>query len=56
MPTPTDYEIAELALHAGARVNRFEEKAAFTPIRICIALPRPPVTAADAVAKETSSI
>ena len=28
---PTDYEIAELVLHPGARVNRFEEKAAFTP-------------------------
>jgi hypothetical protein len=26
---PTDYEIAELALHPDARVNRFEEKAAF---------------------------
>ncbi len=29
---PTDYEIAELVLHPGARVNRFEEKAAFTPV------------------------
>ena len=29
---PTDYEIAELVLHPGARVNRFEEKAAFTPL------------------------
>lgn len=28
---PTGYDIAELALHPGARVNRFEEKAAFTP-------------------------
>jgi len=27
---PTDYEIAELVLHPGARVNRFEDKAAFT--------------------------
>ena len=31
-PPPTDYEIAELVLHPGARVNRFEEKAAFTPV------------------------
>ncbi len=28
-PRPTDYEIAELVLRPGARVNRFEEKAAF---------------------------
>ena len=35
---PTDYEIAELVLHPGARVNRFEDKAAFSsragPLRI----------------------
>jgi hypothetical protein len=31
-PPPTNYEIAELVLHPGARVNRFEEKAAFTPL------------------------
>lgn len=30
--TPTDYEIAELKLYPGARVNRFEEKAAFVPV------------------------
>ncbi|HEX4810832.1 MAG TPA: glycosyl hydrolase [Bryobacteraceae bacterium] len=29
---PTNYEIAELALRSAGRVNRFEEKAAFTPI------------------------
>ena len=28
---PTDYAIVRLALRPGARVNRFEEKAAFTP-------------------------
>ncbi len=27
-----DYQIAELELHSGARVNRFEEKAAFNPM------------------------
>ena len=31
-PKPTDYEVAELTLHTGARVNRFEEKAAFVPM------------------------
>jgi hypothetical protein len=29
-PRSDDYEIAEMALHPGARVNRFEDKAAFT--------------------------
>ncbi len=28
---PTEYQIAELELHPGARVNQFEEKAAFVP-------------------------
>lgn len=28
-PAPADYEIAELVLHPGARVNHFEQKAAF---------------------------
>jgi hypothetical protein len=31
-PPPTDHLIAELVLHPGARVNRFEEKAAFNPV------------------------
>jgi len=31
-PKAADYEIAELTLHTGGRVNRFEEKAAFTPM------------------------
>ncbi|HET8826107.1 MAG TPA: glycosyl hydrolase, partial [Terriglobales bacterium] len=30
-PAPKSYEVAELALHAEARVNHFEEKAAFVP-------------------------
>ncbi|MGC8550082.1 MAG: glycosyl hydrolase [Acidobacteriaceae bacterium] len=30
-PGPSGYRIAELVLHPGARVNRFEEKAAFVP-------------------------
>jgi alpha-L-rhamnosidase len=30
-PPPTSYEVAELVLHSDARVNHFEEKAAFVP-------------------------
>ncbi len=30
-PAATDYEVSELALHTGARVNHFEDKAAFVP-------------------------
>ena len=50
-PPPTDYEIAELVLHVGARVNRFEEKAAFTPVPEIYAFATPPVPARDAVSK-----
>jgi hypothetical protein len=50
-PAPTDYEIAELALHAGARVNRFEEKAAFVPVPDLYGLATPKVSAGEAVAK-----
>ena len=50
-PPPTDYEIAELVLHPGARVNRFEDKAAFTTQDDLYSLATPPVAAADAVAK-----
>jgi hypothetical protein len=50
-PPPTDYEIAELVLHPGARVNRFEEKAAFTPEPDLYGFATPHVDAADAVAK-----
>ena len=32
-PPPTDHFIAELVLHPGARVNRFEEKAAFDAVQ-----------------------
>ena len=31
-PPPAEHPIAELVLHTGARVNRFEEKAAFVPL------------------------
>ncbi len=50
-PKPTDYEIAELVLHAGARVNNFEEKAAFVPVGDLYGLATPPVAATEAVAK-----
>ena len=50
-PPPTDYEVAELVLHAGARVNRFEEKAAFVPVPDLYEFATPPVAPADAVAK-----
>lgn len=50
-PPPTDYEIAELVLRPGARVNRFEEKAAFTPVPDLYQFATPPVTAADVVSK-----
>ena len=48
---PTDYEIAELVLHPGARVNRFEEKAAFTPEPDLYGFATPTVAAGDAVQK-----
>ncbi len=50
-PKPTDYEIAELVLHAGARVNHFEEKAAFVPVEDLYGFATPPVAANEAVAK-----
>ena len=50
-PKPTDYEIAELVLHPGARVNRFEEKAAFTTEPDLYGFATPAVDPADAVAK-----
>ena len=48
-PPPTDYEIAELVPHPGARVNRFEEKAAFATLPDLYQFATPHVAAADAV-------
>ena len=48
---PDQYEIAELVLHPGARVNRFEEKAAFVPVPDLYEFASPSVGAADAVNK-----
>ena len=47
--TPTNYEIAELVLHTGARVNHFEEKAAFVPAIDLGQLATPPDGPGDAV-------
>ena len=49
-PKPTTYEIAELALHPGARVNRFEEKAAFAPEGDLYGYASPQYGAGDAIA------
>jgi len=50
-PAPKNYEIAEMALHAGARVNHFEEKAAFVPEEDLYKFASPAVEPGDAVAK-----
>jgi hypothetical protein len=51
-PPPKDYQIAELVLHSGARVNRFEEKAAFNPMPDLYQFATANVTAADAIQKK----
>ena len=48
---PTTYGIAELVLRAGARVNQFEEKAAFVTMDDLYHFATPPVAADEAVAK-----
>jgi hypothetical protein len=50
-PPPTDYEIAELVLHPGARVNRFEEKAAFTAEPDMYGFASPAVSQSEAISK-----
>jgi hypothetical protein len=50
-PPPTDYDIAELALHTGARVNHFEDKAAFVPVADLYGFATPPVDSGSVVAK-----
>lgn len=50
-PKPTDYEIAELVLHPGARVNHFEEKAAFVPVPDLYEFATPPAGPNDVVNK-----
>src|SRR5208337_4477958 len=48
---PTEYSIAELVLHPGARVNRFEDKAAFTSLPDLYQFATPPVAPTEAVSK-----
>jgi len=50
-PAPTNYQIAELVLHPGARVNRFEEKAAFATFPDLYTVATPAVAPQDAVRK-----
>jgi hypothetical protein len=50
-PNP-NFEIAELVLHPGARVSRFEEKAGFANLLSFDPYATPPVASADAVRKE----
>jgi hypothetical protein len=49
-PDP-NFEIAELVLHPGARVSRFEEKAGFANLIGLDSFPTPPVAAGDAIRK-----
>jgi hypothetical protein len=51
MKAPTDYQIAELVLHPDARVNRFEEKAAFNQMPDLYEFATPEVSAGDAIPK-----
>lgn len=53
VPPPAELRIAKLVLHSSARVNRFEEKAAFAPLADLYPFATPPVAANDAIAKST---
>ena len=50
-PPPTNHLIAELVLHPGARVNHFEEKAAFNPMWDLYSLATTDFTSQDAISK-----
>jgi len=50
-PNP-NFEIAELVVHPGARVSRFEEKAGFANLQSFEPYPTPTVAAADAIRKD----
>src|SRR6185295_14872644 len=53
-PAPaTTVDIGELVLHAGARVNRVEEKAAFATLPELYSLATPEIAAKDAVSKSS---
>jgi hypothetical protein len=51
-PPKKEYKIAELVLHTGARVNRFEEKAAFANFPDLYSVPTPQFAATDAIRKQ----
>ena len=51
-PPPPDHQIAELVLHPGARVNRFEEKAAFATLTDLYAFPTPSVAPNQAIGRD----
>lgn len=48
---PAGTQIAELVLHTGAEVNRFQEKAAFSAATRIYGMATPPVPAADSIRK-----
>jgi hypothetical protein len=48
---PAGTQIAELVLHTGAEVNRFQEKAAFSAATRIYAMATPPVSAAESIRK-----
>ena len=48
---PQVEHIAELVLHSGARVNRFQEKAAFSPVPDLYGFATPAIAPADAIKK-----
>jgi len=50
-PPSNEYKIAELKLLSTPRVNRFEDKAGFAPVRDLIPFPTPPAGDQEAVAK-----
>ncbi|HEX4485467.1 MAG TPA: glycosyl hydrolase [Terriglobales bacterium] len=50
-PPSKEYALAEISLHSGARVNRVEEKAAFTPLTETYSAPTPSYSTGEAVAK-----
>lgn len=50
---PASVDVAELLLHTGARVNRFEDKAAFTTEDDLYGLATPPVPASEAIDKDS---
>jgi len=47
--SPPEYDVLKLVLHPGARVNRFEEKAAFATLGDLYSLATPPFSKADAI-------